>query len=73
MGSLGDDFDSWFGAYKLFLIPAGLFLIGVLIVFLPGLFFSFIGAVLQVAGITIYGLLIGMQARNVTAGIIRAT
>lgn len=73
VGSIGNDFESWFEAYKSFLVPAGLFFLGILIVFLPGLIFSFIGAVLQVVGITIYGLLIGMQARSVTAGKIIAT
>lgn len=64
--SLNRDRDAWLAAYRLFVISAAIFVLGILIVFLPGLLFSLIGAVLQVVGITVYAILIGWQARVVT-------
>ena len=65
-GSLFQFPDSWLAAYKLFSIAGVLFLIGMLIVFLPGLIFSFIGSLCQVGGITLYAILIGLHARSIT-------
>ncbi|MEM9409908.1 MAG: hypothetical protein AAGA30_02275 [Planctomycetota bacterium] len=57
----------WFDAYIQFGIIFGAFIIGTFVLYIPGIFFCFVGAVIQVLAATALGIMIGFHSSNVNA------
>ncbi len=61
--------DRWRGAYKMIFAGCLVFLFGMMLAWIPGLIFSFIGAAVQTLAITLLAVVIGRHANHVIRAI----
>ena len=65
--TLSSQTDAWIVAYKVFGIALGVVLFGLIVLWIPSIVFCFVGAAIQVAGITVFSILIGLLAKSLIA------
>ena len=64
VSTLSSSTELWIAAFQYFGLCLGGFLLGTLVLLIPGLLFCFIGAAIQVVSITLFAVFLGLQART---------
>ncbi len=65
LATLSSKTDVWTGTYKLLGIALLIFFVGLLVLFIPGIFFSMVGAAMHVVAVTLAAIFVGMLAHNI--------
>lgn len=62
--------DKWKSAYISYAILLGAFAVGILILFIPSLIFSFLGAAIQIVVLSAFAIMIGLHANSIIKTIV---